>query len=57
MITPDSSRLTEKGRQGNMHSHFLEFYLVLILQGIKAFEMVGVREKNRWCFALHTIHS
>lgn len=55
MITPESPCLTEKGRQGNMHSDFLEFYLVLILQGIKAFEMVGVREEKRTVGVLHSI--
>lgn len=44
MIMPDSLCLAEKGTQGNMHSHSLKFYLVLILQGIKAFQMVEVRE-------------
>lgn len=44
MIMPDSLCLIEKGKQGNMHSHFLKFYLVLILQEIKAFQMVEIRE-------------
>lgn len=55
MIMPDSLCLTEKGRQGNMHSHFLKFYLVLILQGIKAFQMVEVREQKITVVVLHSI--
>lgn len=55
MIMPDSLCLTERGRQGNMHSHFLKFYLVLILQGTKALQMVEVREQKRTIVVLHSI--
>jgi len=55
MIMPDSLCLIKKGKQGNMQSHFLKFYLVLILQGIKAFQTVEVREQKITVVVLHSI--